>query len=103
MFGAIIGDIVGSPYEFDHNNVKHKDFPLFENLKNGRGGYTDDSVLTLAVYRAIQETENAADPRNKELLLANLTENMQSFGLQFPNAGYGTISGFSLPLYTMYK
>ncbi|MBQ3107321.1 MAG: ADP-ribosylglycohydrolase family protein [Firmicutes bacterium] len=93
MFGAIIGDIVGSPYEFDHNNVKHKDFPLFENLKNGRGGYTDDSVLTLAVYRAIQETENAADPRNKELLLANLTENMQSFGLQFPNAGYGISFG----------
>ena len=28
MLGAILGDIVGSPYEFDHNNYKHKDFPL---------------------------------------------------------------------------
>ena len=28
MLGAILGDIVGSPYEFDHNNYKNKDFPL---------------------------------------------------------------------------
>ena len=28
MLGAILGDMVGSPYEFDHNNYKHKDFPL---------------------------------------------------------------------------
>ena len=28
MLGAILGDIVGSPYEFDCNNYKHKDFPL---------------------------------------------------------------------------
>jgi ADP-ribosylglycohydrolase len=27
MLGAIIGDIIGSPYEF--HNIKHKDFPLF--------------------------------------------------------------------------
>ena len=29
MFGAILGDIIGSPYEFDCNNIKTKDFPLF--------------------------------------------------------------------------
>ena len=28
MLGAILGDIVGSPYEFDHNNYKRKDFLL---------------------------------------------------------------------------
>ena len=28
MLGAILGDIVGSPYEFDHNNYKHKDLSL---------------------------------------------------------------------------
>ena len=27
MLGAILGDMVGSPFEFDHNNYKHKDFP----------------------------------------------------------------------------
>ena len=29
MYGAILGDIVGSSYEFDCNNYKAKDFPLF--------------------------------------------------------------------------
>ena len=43
MIGAIIGDIVGSIYEFD--NIKTKDFPLF-----GEGcTFTDDTVLTVAV------------------------------------------------------
>ena len=42
MLGAIIGDIVGSIYEFD--NIKTKDFPFFED----RMEYTDDSVLTIA-------------------------------------------------------
>ena len=42
MFGSIIGDIIGSIYEFD--NIKTKDFPLFNELSD----YTDDSILTLA-------------------------------------------------------
>lgn len=42
MLGAIIGDIVGSIYEFD--NIKTKDFPFFEE----RMEYTDDSILTIA-------------------------------------------------------
>ncbi len=42
MLGAIIGDIVGSIYEFA--NIKTKDFPLF-----GNGCYyTDDSILAIA-------------------------------------------------------
>ena len=41
MYGAILGDIIGSPYEFDRGS-KTKDFPLFD-----RGcGFTDDSVMT---------------------------------------------------------
>ncbi|HIX44768.1 MAG TPA: ADP-ribosylglycohydrolase family protein [Candidatus Barnesiella excrementipullorum] len=42
MIGAIIGDIVGSVYEFD--NIRTKDFPLFTSEKD----YTDDSILTIA-------------------------------------------------------
>lgn len=42
MIGSVIGDIVGSIYEFD--NIKKKQFPFF-----GRGvEFTDDSVLTFA-------------------------------------------------------
>ena len=52
MFGAILGDMVGSPYEFDWNNIKTKDFPLF----SGNSTYTDDSVMTLAVAAAFMRT-----------------------------------------------
>ena len=45
MYGAILGDIVGSPYEFDCNNHKSKDSPLFSR----RSEFTDDTVMTLAV------------------------------------------------------
>lgn len=43
MLGAIIGDIVGSIYEFD--NIKKKDFPFITD----KSSYTDDSIITLAV------------------------------------------------------
>ena len=45
--GAIIGDIVGSVYEF--NNIKTKDFPLFRK----DCFFTDDTVMTNAVAEAI--------------------------------------------------
>lgn len=36
MLGAIVGDVVGSPYEFDRNNVKTTDFPLFSPVRGSR-------------------------------------------------------------------
>lgn len=47
MIGSIIGDIIGSPYEFD--NINTVDFPLFSE----KSFYTDDTVLTIAVCDAI--------------------------------------------------
>lgn len=47
LYGALVGDIVGSKYEF--NNIKTKDFQLFAHDCN----FTDDSVMTLAVAQAI--------------------------------------------------
>lgn len=47
MLGAIIGDFIGSPYEF--NNIKTTDFPLFSK----KSFYTDDTILTIAVCDAI--------------------------------------------------
>ena len=49
MLGAIIGDIVGSRFEF--NNNKSKDFELFTD----DCFVTDDSIMTLAVAKAIME------------------------------------------------
>ena len=48
MYGAILGDIIGSPFEFDRGD-KTKEFDLFT-----RGcGFTDDSVMTIAVAEAL--------------------------------------------------
>ena len=47
MFGAIIGDIVGSVYEW--NSIKTREFPLFSPSSD----FTDDSVMTVAIASAI--------------------------------------------------
>ncbi len=52
MLGAIIGDIVGSPYEF--NNVRTEDFPLFSR----KSSFTDDTICTIAVADAILKNED---------------------------------------------
>ena len=57
MYGAILGDIVGSPYEFDCNNYKAKDFPLFSR----RSDFTDDTVMTLAVAKALLSSHGQDD------------------------------------------
>ena len=48
MIGAIVGDIVGSIYEFD--NIKTKDFELFDQDCI----FTDDTVMTIAVGKALK-------------------------------------------------
>ena len=55
MLGAIIGDIVGSPWEF--LRIKTKDFPLF----GKRNGITDDSILTVAVADALLNQRDPAE------------------------------------------
>ena len=92
MIGAIIGDIVGSRFEF--NNHRSKEFELF-----GEGCFaTDDSIMTLAVAKAIMETERAAaymseNSDGAEAFRALLGENtvrcMQDIGRHYPNCGYG--------------
>ena len=44
MYGAILGDMIGSPYEFDQGG-KSKEFPLFIESSH----FTDDTVMTVAV------------------------------------------------------
>ena len=81
MFGAILGDIIGSPYEFDMGN-KTKAFPLFSRHSK----YTDDSVMTLAVAEAlmdVQAEETEAEMRKR------LVDCMQKYGRAYPDAGYG--------------
>ena len=82
MIGAIFGDMVGAPYEFDHNNIKTKVFPLF----SPRSEFTDDSVMTLAVAKAILETKDRGDD---EELKRNFVRWMRELGRRYPHAGYG--------------
>ena len=81
MYGAILGDIIGSPYEFDRGN-KSKDFPLFA----PDSVYTDDSVMTLAVADAFLSI--APDTEDAEIR-RRLIQSMQTYGRKYPYAGYG--------------
>ena len=81
MYGAILGDIIGSPYEFDRG-TKTKEFPLFSKHST----YTDDTVMTLAVAEAFLDAQPNAD---LEWTRNRLIRGMQRFGKEFPHAGYG--------------
>ncbi|MCI7640403.1 MAG: ADP-ribosylglycohydrolase family protein [Clostridiales bacterium] len=81
MYGAILGDIIGSPYEFDQGN-KSKDFPLFS--RNSK--FTDDSVMTLAVADAFLSLPPQV---SDEDIHRFLVRSMQTYGQAFPYAGYG--------------
>ena len=81
MYGAILGDIIGSPYEFDRGN-KSKDFPLFS--RNSK--ITDDSVMTLAVADAFL---SLLPETTDEDIRCQLIQSMQTYGRKYPYAGYG--------------
>jgi len=75
MLGAIIGDIVGSVYEF--NNTKDYNFHLL----TPKTTFTDDTVMTLAVAKWLTED----DSHSHEYLV----KCMKELGLRHPNRGYG--------------
>ena len=79
MYGAILGDIIGSPYEFDMGS-KTKEFPLFSK----RSTFTDDSVMTIAVAEAFLGV-----PDDDEVIRKRLIDAMQKYGALYPHAGYG--------------
>lgn len=78
MIGAIIGDIVGSRFEWD--NYRAKDFELFTDACFP----TDDSIMTVAVGKAILDCDG--DYSN---LSARAIRCMQELGRPYPNSGYG--------------
>ncbi len=80
MYGAITGDMIGAPYEFDRS-PKVKEFPLFSRDSE----FTDDSVMTVAVAEALMDTIGKDD----ETVKAALVDSMQKWGHRYPYAGYG--------------
>ena len=81
MYGAILGDMIGAPYEFDMGD-KTKDFPLFCE----RSQFTDDTVMTIAVAEVLINEEAGKTPEEIKHALA---DSMRSWGKKYPNAGYG--------------
>lgn len=75
MLGAIVGDIIGSVYEFA--NTKSTEFELFTPWTT----FTDDTVMTLAVAKWLIEDEVHT--------IHYLIYCMQELGNHYPNAGYG--------------
>ncbi len=74
MYGAIIGDTVGSVYEFQ--NVKSRDFPLFRSEST----FTDDTIMTVAVAAALLENRKKGAPLEEALV-----EQMQKLGRLYPH------------------
>jgi len=87
FIGAIVGDIVGSRFEF--HNLKSKDFDLFDD-KGGCSScrFTDDTVMTIAVADALSEWlefGRGGYPR----LAEKTAMKMRVYGRKYPHAGYG--------------
>lgn len=76
MLGAIIGDVVGSRFEF--RNIRTKDFQLFD--QNCR--ITDDSVMSVAVAEMCL---NGYVPNDKEMII----KTFKKWGRKYPLVGYG--------------
>ena len=80
MYGAILGDMIGAPYEFDQGD-KTKQFPLFSRESE----FTDDTVMTIAVAEAMMDSLGKTDKEIKR----ELVRDMQKWGARYPHAGYG--------------
>ncbi len=96
LLGAIVGDIVGSRFEF--NNHRSKAFELFTDECFA----TDDSIMSLAVAKAIMKTERTIDKSQRDYRLSNsynrllgelTVKYMQQIGRNYPNCGYGGMFG----------
>ena len=82
MFGAVLGDIIGSRFEFDRGG-KTKEFRLFTKEDD----FTDDSVMTVGVAEGLLNVSRDAD---EETIKKSLIEAMQKYGRRYPYAGYGS-------------
>lgn len=81
MYGAILGDIIGSVYEFK-DRQESREFPLFSE----KSTFTDDTVMTLAIgFGLMAQGPNAPDQDLREAFIGS----MRTLGRRYPQAGYG--------------
>jgi ADP-ribosylglycohydrolase len=77
MLGAIAGDVIGSVFEW--SSAQSREFGLFSE----RSTFTDDSVMTFAVARAILDARAAGSDEPQ------YGPRMHEFGRRYPGRGYG--------------
>ena len=80
MIGTIVGDIVGSIYEFD--DIKTKTFELFDKDCT----FTDDTVMTIAVAKALNLWNRDGDIERFKNILIDV---MHDYGNRYPDCGFG--------------
>ena len=81
MYGAILGDIIGSRFEFDRGG-KTKDFDLYTN----ESCFTDDTAMTVAIADGLIK---AGPEASVEEIKHSVIKSMQDWGHKYPYAGYG--------------
>lgn len=72
MIGAILGDIIGSRFEFLRERNKSEEFELFTD----KSEFTDDTVLTIATADTILNNKN-------------FSKTYYKWGNKYPNIGFG--------------
>ncbi len=83
MYGAVLGDIIGGPYEW--HNIKRKDFPLF----SAHSDFSDDTVMSLAIAEALLQADERGVSDDEKATKDLIIDCMHEFGNRYPNVGYG--------------
>ena len=78
MLGAIIGDIVGSRFEWHNIKTKEFDFLTYQ------CEFTDDSIMSLAIAQALLDCAGTYSDLGEKAV-----KSMQTVGRPYPNCGYG--------------
>lgn len=91
MMGAICGDILGSTYEW--SNIKY--CPTLNELISRDNFFTDDTVMTCAVAKALYDSLNELDrplklnENEENLICKHIEDELINWGRKYPDSGYG--------------
>ena len=87
MYGAIVGDIIGSVYE--RHNTNDYNFKIFNFGNDRRSRFTDDTVLTVATASALLKLPGVINVNPGVIKPEWFGTEYREFFKRFPNRGYG--------------